>query len=104
MLFNMDKGNTRKRRHDVRRASQLLPLARSLYLSAISWNAQFKEALLTSSLPDGVGYSFGRLRSSLRNPHIFHRVRGTYQASSSRPSSWSVRMLHPIAISRSRQP
>jgi hypothetical protein len=31
MLFNMDKGNTRKRRHDVRRASQLLPLARSLY-------------------------------------------------------------------------
>jgi hypothetical protein len=36
MLFNMDKGNTRKRRHDVRRASQLLPLARSLYLSAIS--------------------------------------------------------------------
>jgi hypothetical protein len=36
MLFNMDEGNTRKRRHDVRRASQLLPLARSLYLSAIS--------------------------------------------------------------------
>jgi hypothetical protein len=36
MLFDMDKGNTRKRGHDVRRASQLLPLARSLYLSAIS--------------------------------------------------------------------
>jgi hypothetical protein len=31
MPFNMDKGNTRKRRHDVRRASQLLPLAQSLY-------------------------------------------------------------------------
>jgi hypothetical protein len=39
MLFSMDKGNTRKRRHDVSRASQLLPLARSLHLSAISWNA-----------------------------------------------------------------
>jgi hypothetical protein len=36
MLFNMDEGNTRKRGHDVRRASQLLSLARSLYLSAIS--------------------------------------------------------------------
>jgi hypothetical protein len=36
MLFNMDEGDTRKRRHDVRHASQLLPLARSLYLSAIS--------------------------------------------------------------------
>jgi hypothetical protein len=40
MLFNMDEGNTRKRSNDVRRASQLLPLARSLYLSAISWNVR----------------------------------------------------------------
>jgi hypothetical protein len=39
MLFDMDKGNTRKRGHDVRRACQLLPLARSLYLSAISCKA-----------------------------------------------------------------
>jgi hypothetical protein len=72
--------------------------------SNTAMNEQFKEALPTSSPHGGVGYSLGRLRSNLRNPQIFPRVRGTYKASSSRPSSSSVHMLLPIAISRSRQP